>query len=155
MKTRIPIVITLIVCMGWLYLDAQTPVKKVTPSLAVGKAYSISTMKKTRMSLQLEGKLFWGENMLGNIIEFPPNFTPLAPHQHPHEQFVFCLGGEVEMKVGDKTFVMHKDDICYVPPNVLHGAVPSPTRGVTLMDVFSPVREDFIQKAIEQGTATE
>ena len=152
MKTKTLLITFIILASGCAILLAQME-KKYQPSMEIGKSYHMADMTKTQMSPTLQGKLFWGQNMLGNIIEFPPDFEPLPPHQHPHEQFVFCLAGEAEMIVGEERFVMKKNDICYVPPDLPHGAVPSKTLGVTLMDVFSPLRVDFIEKAIEQGTA--
>ncbi len=152
MKTKSFVILFVIFCSGCAVLLAQMK-KKYGPSMQTGRAYHMADMTKTQMSPELQGRLFWGQNILGNIIEFPADFTPLEPHSHPHEQFVFCLAGEAEMIVGDKRFMMKKDDICYIPPDVPHGAVPSKTLGVTLMDVFSPLREDFIEKAIAQGTA--
>ena len=65
-----------------------------------------------------------------------------SPHQHFHTQTTYCAKGKFEFTVdGVKQLVKYGDGV-YIPPNVVHGAVCL-EEGV-LIDVFSPVREDFL-----------
>ena len=65
-----------------------------------------------------------------------------SPHQHFHTQTTYVAGGKFEFTVGDKKQVVKEGDGVYIPPNILHGAVCI-EEGI-LIDVFSPVREDFL-----------
>ena len=65
-----------------------------------------------------------------------------SPHQHFQTQTTYCAKGKFEFTIGDEKQVVKYGDGIYVPPNVLHGAVCL-EEGV-LIDVFSPVREDFL-----------
>ena len=65
-----------------------------------------------------------------------------SPHQHFHTQTTYCAKGKFDFTIGDEKQVVKYGDGVYVPPNVLHGAVCL-EEGV-LIDVFSPVREDFL-----------
>jgi quercetin dioxygenase-like cupin family protein len=64
------------------------------------------------------------------------------PHQHFHTQVTYCVEGSFEFTIGDRTEVVHAGSAVYFPPNVVHGAICLDA-GV-LIDVFSPVREDFL-----------
>jgi len=65
-----------------------------------------------------------------------------SPHQHFHTQTTYCAKGKFEFTVGDEKQVVEYGDGVYIPPNVIHGAICL-EEGV-LIDVFSPVREDFL-----------
>ncbi len=62
-------------------------------------------------------------------------------HQHYHSQVTYVVSGAFELTIGDETKVLKGGDSFYIPPNMMHGAVC--LEAGTLIDVFSPVREDF------------
>jgi quercetin dioxygenase-like cupin family protein len=63
-------------------------------------------------------------------------------HEHHHSQVTYVESGEFEMTIGEEVRTLKGGDSFYIPPHVMHGCVcKSP--GV-LIDVFSPVREDFL-----------
>jgi quercetin dioxygenase-like cupin family protein len=64
-------------------------------------------------------------------------------HQHYHTQITHVEKGVFEVEIGGERKVLSAGDAFFVPPNVLHGAVCL-EEGV-LIDVFSPMREDFIK----------
>ena len=63
-------------------------------------------------------------------------------HQHYHSQITHIESGIFEVEIGDEKKILTAGDAFYIPPNVMHGAVCL-EEGV-LIDVFSPMREDFI-----------
>ena len=65
-------------------------------------------------------------------------------HNHPHSQLAFVESGEFEFTIGEETKVLKTGDCAYVPPDVEHGAVC--TKAGVLLDIFSPAREDFLEK---------
>ncbi|SIO00011.1 cupin domain-containing protein [Vannielia litorea] len=65
-----------------------------------------------------------------------------APHHHPHEQITYVISGRFEFTIGDKTYVVGPGDSLYKQPNVVHGATC--LEAGTLLDVFTPHREDFL-----------
>jgi quercetin dioxygenase-like cupin family protein len=64
------------------------------------------------------------------------------PHEHFHSQTSFVASGTFELTIGDKKQVLLEGDSFYIPPHVVHGALCLET-GI-LIDVFSPVRQDFL-----------
>ncbi len=65
-----------------------------------------------------------------------------SPHQHFHTQSTYCASGEFEFTIGDEKKIIKGGDGVYIEPNIIHGAVCL-QEGI-LIDVFSPVREDFL-----------
>jgi len=63
-------------------------------------------------------------------------------HEHFHSQTSYVVSGTFELTIGDNKQVLLEGDSFYIPPHVIHGAVCLET-GI-LIDVFSPVRQDFL-----------
>ena len=64
-------------------------------------------------------------------------------HQHHHSQVTYVVGGAFEMTIGDETKILKGGDSFYIPTNVMHGAICKEPG--MLIDVFSPIREDFME----------
>ena len=65
-----------------------------------------------------------------------------ALHQHFHTQVAYCAAGKFEFTVNGEKSIVNAGDGVYIAPNILHGALCL-EEGI-LIDVFSPVREDFL-----------
>ena len=65
-----------------------------------------------------------------------------APHQHFHTQATYCASGKFEFTIDGETKIVEAGDGVYIEPNLLHSAIFL-EEGI-LIDVFSPVREDFL-----------
>lgn len=65
-------------------------------------------------------------------------------HAHHHSQVTYVDSGVFEMTIGDEKKIIREGDGYYVPPHVLHGCVC--LEPGMLIDVFSPLREDFLNK---------
>lgn len=62
-------------------------------------------------------------------------------HQHPHEQIVNVLEGELEVTAGGVTHRLTPGQVLVIP-----GDVPHSGRAITacrVLDVFAPTREDY------------
>ncbi len=64
-------------------------------------------------------------------------------HKHHHSQITHIESGVFEIEINGDKKVMKKGDAYYIPPHTMHGAVC--IEAGVLIDVFSPVREDFIK----------
>ena len=68
-----------------------------------------------------------------------------SPHRHFHTQTTYCAEGKFEFIVGGEKKTVNAGDGVYIPPNLMHGAVC--LEDGILIDVFSPVREDFLESS--------
>ena len=65
-------------------------------------------------------------------------------HSHFHSQVAYVAAGEFEVTVGEETKTLVEGDCFFMEPNISHGAVC--TKAGMLIDVFSPMREDFLEE---------
>ena len=63
-------------------------------------------------------------------------------HQHFHSQVTYIESGEFDVTVGTETRSLVAGDCFFMEPDVDHGAICR--KAGVLIDVFSPVREDFL-----------
>lgn len=68
--------------------------------------------------------------------------SPLPEHSHHHEQVANVLEGEYELTVDGETRHLKPGDVAIIPSNVPHSGVA--ITECKLMDVFCPVREDYL-----------
>jgi quercetin dioxygenase-like cupin family protein len=64
-------------------------------------------------------------------------------HNHYHSQVSHVHSGSFEVEVAGAKKVLNAGDVFIIPTNVIHGVVC--LEAGMLLDVFSPMREDFIK----------
>jgi quercetin dioxygenase-like cupin family protein len=64
-------------------------------------------------------------------------------HEHFHSQCTYVAAGQFEVMIGGEKKILETGDGFYVEPDVAHGVVCL-EEGM-LIDVFSPVRLDFLK----------
>lgn len=65
-------------------------------------------------------------------------------HSHPHTQLTYVLEGEFEFEINGIKKIVRKGDTLYKMANLVHGC--RCTENGILLDIFTPYREDFINK---------
>ena len=63
-------------------------------------------------------------------------------HEHYHSQVTYVESGSFDVTIDGVTKTLKGGDSFYIPPHALHGAIC--TEAGVLIDVFSPIREDFM-----------
>ncbi|MCL6264908.1 cupin domain-containing protein [Flagellimonas myxillae] len=86
------------------------------------------------------GKMIHGDSLSWAFWEVEKD-APVPEHSHVHEQIMHVLEGEFEFTVGGVTQICVPGDVVVIPSQVPHGGKAlTPCK---LMDVFSPVREEY------------
>ena len=67
-----------------------------------------------------------------------------ALHHHPHRQVTWVAAGAFDVTIGSEKKTLRTGDCFFVVANVEHGVVAR--EAGTLIDVFTPAREDFLAK---------
>jgi unsaturated pyranuronate lyase len=83
-----------------------------------------------------------GKNIMVCRFTFDP-FVVTAEHTHPHEQVTLVIKGRVKFTVSGEERIVAAGDVLHFPPNNRHGATMLDEE-VVLIDIFSPIREDFL-----------
>ena len=100
---------------------------------------------------QMEGlktKLLTGMNGEKMMMVFnytlPGHMVP--KHSHPHEQIGMVYSGKAKLQIGDEEKVVKKGDFYCIPSNVKHSDTCIGDEPFVMLDIFYPVREDFVKK---------
>jgi quercetin dioxygenase-like cupin family protein len=90
----------------------------------------------------IERQMIVGEKVMICRLRFAPNIVTPA-HDHPHEQVTLVEQGRVLFTMGDEQRIAKAGDVLHFPSGTWHGATML-DEGVILIDIFSPIREDFL-----------
>jgi quercetin dioxygenase-like cupin family protein len=90
----------------------------------------------------IERQLVVGQNLMVCRFRFAP-FLVTPVHTHPHEQMSLVVKGNVKFIIDGKACIASPGDVLYFPSNMSHGATML-NEEVILIDIFSPIREDFL-----------
>ncbi len=82
-----------------------------------------------------------GQNLMLSYLEMDAG-AEVPLHHHPHEQGGILIRGRVQLTIGEETRICEAGSLFIIPPNVPHRAV-AVDGPATVLDVFSPVREDY------------
>ena len=86
-----------------------------------------------------------GEKMMMVLNATLPGHT-VPMHSHPHEQIGMVYAGKAVLRVGDEERVAQKGDFYCIPADVLHSNTCIGDEPFVMLDIFYPVREDFIEE---------
>tara|TARA_Y100000588_G_scaffold379139_1_gene460811 strand:+ start:306 stop:665 length:360 start_codon:yes stop_codon:yes gene_type:complete len=87
----------------------------------------------------------FGENLMISLLEMDEGAV-VNRHSHPHEQGGIMLEGTMELSIGDETRLVEPGEAYLIPPHVPHRAV-AVGGSARALDIFSPVREDYVDLA--------
>lgn len=91
----------------------------------------------------IERQMVVGRNVMMCRFRFAP-FLVTPEHSHPHEQMTLVVRGKVKFIIEGEARVVSAGDVLHFPPDCRHGAAMLDEE-VILIDIFSPVREDFLK----------
>jgi len=86
-----------------------------------------------------------GEQMIMVLNATLPGHT-VPTHSHPHEQIGMVYGGKARLKIGDEERIVQKGDFYCIPAHVPHSDTCTGDEPFVMLDIFYPVREDFVAK---------
>lgn len=91
----------------------------------------------------IERQMVVGQNVMICRFRFAPRVvTP--EHTHPHEQMTLVAQGKVKFFIEGEERIVSAGDVLHFPPHNRHGATMLDEE-VILIDIFSPIREDFLK----------
>lgn len=122
---------------------SNTSGAKVAPLL-----WSDMPMKQTKPKLHQTA--FKGDNVLLVMNVLDADF-PVNMHSHPFEQITQVLEGTVNFHNGDEVIPGEAGSIIRFPPGVVHATAPTGGKPVRILDIFSPIREDYLHLAEHQN----
>jgi quercetin dioxygenase-like cupin family protein len=120
---------------------------KISNFISLKDAPKIKQMKGLETTI-LTG--LHGEKMMMVLsATLPHHSVPI--HSHPHEQIGMVYSGKAILKIGNQEKIVKKGDFYCIPANEPHGDTCIGKKPFVMLDIFYPVREDFIKKITEQS----
>ena|SRR2546423_9749572 len=90
----------------------------------------------------IERQMVVGEKMMVCRFRFAP-FLVTPEHSHTHEQMAIVVEGRVRFFIEGEERIASPGDVLHFPSGCRHGATMMDEE-VVLIDIFTPVREDFL-----------
>jgi quercetin dioxygenase-like cupin family protein len=82
------------------------------------------------------------DKMMMSYVELAPH-AEVKEHSHPHEQVGMLLEGRALFFIGDEQKMLQKGDCWRIPGGVKHRVIAQ-AEGAKALDIFSPIREDYL-----------
>ncbi len=90
----------------------------------------------------IERQMIVGERLMICRLRFAPRIVTAA-HDHPHEQITMVERGRVRFTIGSEERIAQTGDVLHFPSGCWHGATMLDEE-VVMIDIFTPLREDFL-----------
>ena len=139
--------------------DVGFPDQGIEPSLRAGVVYRFEDIP--RQPVVMPGReslpptahttLMWGRNFMLSFIRMDGG-SSFPHHFHPEDQLMMVLQGEMDEGIIDDWLPMKDRDVILQPGGMVHAARIGPA-GVDVVDVFWPVRPDYMAMGQQPGTS--
>jgi quercetin dioxygenase-like cupin family protein len=91
----------------------------------------------------LTARVAAGDHLMVTFGRLEPGVA-LPLHSHPHEQITYVLTGMAQLQIGDEKRDLGPGDGGLIPGNVTHGIVGVGPIGCTFLEVYTPLREEYL-----------
>lgn len=103
--------------------------------------YSLNQLPKLKLFPGFDGHAIHTEQLTVAYWNIAQDAV-LPMHSHVHEQLTHILAGKLELTIGDETQILLPGMVAVIPSHVPHGG--RALEDCYALDVFSPVREDYM-----------
>jgi quercetin dioxygenase-like cupin family protein len=107
------------------------------------KLYNWDTIEGEEVRPGVSRKGFRGDQFMMVMNTLEPGME-INPHSHPFEQAVYIVQGKVRFHIGGEVFEGGPGSVIRIPPNIEHYAEPFVDEPVLNLDIFAPLREDYM-----------
>jgi len=136
------------------------PDTKIVSNLKPGKVTSLDSISTTSLYPGVKAKLYWGTGTMTGILQLEPN-AEIPEEVLPSDRFLFVVEGSVDQLVNGSNVnmisikreapdgthsVTPRIDFVYLEKGTKNALKAGPN-GAKLVEVYSPVRLDYLQKA--------
>src|SRR5690554_1105078 len=112
--------------------------------------YNWNDLPREKVRAGVERCAFRGDNAITVFNWIEPG-NEVRPHCHEFEQLVYILQGTADYHVGDEVFACRPGSMLRVPAGQIHYIEVTGAQTVVNMDVFSPLRDDYMHLVAYQN----
>lgn len=91
----------------------------------------------------MDRKIFHGDNVMLVRNEIHPKAV-VPMHNHVHEQLLYVESGECDVTAGDEVRHVKAGGLVWFKSNEPHAVTNTLDETLVAIDIFSPIREDFM-----------
>jgi quercetin dioxygenase-like cupin family protein len=113
------------------------------------QAWNWATVPREHLGEGIVRQMVYGEALMICRLTLAPG-TVAAAHDHVHEQMTIIEKGRIRFVLGSEEKVFGPGDVLLFPSGFWHGATMLDDE-VVLVDVFTPLREDFLKAVGENA----
>ncbi len=127
-----------------------------TGTESVPQFFQVAALGDTHPVPGLTARFVAGDRLMALFGSVEPNGS-LPLHSHPHEQISYVLEGTVHFQVGEQGYDLSVGDGLVIPGGVTHGAVQVGPEGCRIVEIFTPLREEYLtlmHQAAQEKQAT-
>ena len=106
------------------------------------QSWNWATIPREQIGTGITRQMIYGERLMICRLTLAPG-TITTAHDHLHEQMTIIEKGRVRFTLGTDEKVFGPGDILLLPGGFWHGAAMLDEE-VVLIDIFSPIREEFL-----------
>jgi unsaturated pyranuronate lyase len=115
------------------------------------QAWNWATVPREQLGTGIVRQMVYGEKLMICRLTLAPG-TITAAHAHVHEQMTIVEQGRVRFVLGSDERVFVPGDVLLFPSEFWHGATMLDEE-VVLIDIFTPLREDFLVATRDRAQA--
>ncbi len=108
------------------------------------KPINWDNLGKTSPRKGVKRSVISGEKVMMVMNEIQPDAPPNL-HSHTSEQILYIIKGKAEVGIGEQKWIMGPGDVVVIPSNVPHVLKVLGNEPVLNLDVFSPIREEYLK----------
>ena len=136
------------------------PKTKIVSNLKAGKVTKLDCIASTELYPGVNAKFYWGTGTMTAVLQLKPN-AQIPEEVLPSDRFLFVLEGEVSQLIDGSNVKMvavkreEQDGTHSITPRIdfvylekgSKNALTAGPAGAKVVEVYSPVRLDYLQKA--------
>jgi unsaturated pyranuronate lyase len=116
------------------------------------KIISWDKINEETISDKITRKMFWGQNVMVTRWALAPHAI-IPVHDHVSEQITMIESGSIVVSFPDEEIPLTAGEMIVIPSSRPHGVTVGPDLSIA-MDIFSPIRKDFIEGTASYCSAT-
>lgn len=94
-----------------------------------------------------------GDDCLITMNWLQPHHEDQPPHSHPFDQTAFVFEGVMEFEIDGETFLVEAGEVVQIPAGMPHTARVVGDEVAFNVDVFAPIRQDYVYLTEHQAEA--
>lgn len=124
--------------------------KNETTSIPTARAYRLDEMPLTEVRPGFSRTGLRSDGAVTTVNWFEPGYRTAGQHSHPFDQLSYVLAGAMRFRVGNEDFDLVSPSVLHIPAGVPHCAEPIGNERALNVDVFAPLREDYLPLCAHQ-----